>query len=95
MVHMHLSHYGLKEIARSSTSIVLEGTLANCKRMAFAHGLEIVKANTRLISFDGSHAVYAGGEDYVSYELSPRGLIHKGRDAWTLVMPIEVWNAMD
>jgi hypothetical protein len=95
MVITHLSHYGLETLGQTTDSIVLEGTLANCKRMAFAHGLEITRSNTRLLSFNGSYAVYSSG-DYVSYELTDAngltGLIQKTRDGWALVMPLKLWE---
>jgi hypothetical protein len=90
MTQTHLSHFGLTIIGRTNDNVVLCGTLANCKRIAFAHGLEIIKELHPILSMCGGKATENTAK-VSGFELS-RGLIIKGRDNWTVCIPADVWN---
>lgn len=90
MTITHLSHFGLEEVGRSNENLILEGTLAACKRMAAAHGLEVVTTEGRTIGSDGKNAI-VNTATVVRYLLTA-GMIERTRDAWALVMPLTVWQ---
>lgn len=90
MTLTHLSHFGLTEIGRSNENIVLEGSLSDCKRMAAAHGLEIVATEGPTIGMAGRSAITSNAS-VVRYLLTS-GMIQKSRDGWALVMPLTVWT---
>lgn len=91
MTNTHLRHFGLDHLVTSDTNIVLEGSLADCKRLAFAHGLEVVKEEGPILSCTGGKAIY-GTSPTVRYYLT-RGLIHIAPNSkWILVMNLQDWN---
>lgn len=91
MTITHLSHFGLTGPKISGDSVLFDGTLADCKRMAFAHGLEVVKEEGRILEINGTVAL-VDTTSVVRYGLT-RGFIQKTRDGWTLLMPREIWEA--
>ena len=93
MTITHPSHFDVREINRTSDSIVFSGTLAGCRKLAFAHGMEVAEYCGRLIEFDGVRAVSAPATpaDFSVCYFVGGGLIHRGRDGYTLVMPMSVW----
>jgi|APGre2960657404_1045060.scaffolds.fasta_scaffold53212_1 hypothetical protein len=93
MTITHPSHFDLQEVSRTETSIVFSGTLAGCRKMAFSHGMEVAEYCGRLIEFDGVRAVSAPATsaDFSVCYFVGGGLIHRGRDEYTLVMPLHVW----
>jgi hypothetical protein len=93
MTITHTSHFGLTLINTTETSAVFCGTLSACKRMAFAHGMEIEQYEGRVVAINGRHATFAPVD-----ESNPNriwfvngGMIQKTPGDYTLVMPIEVW----
>jgi hypothetical protein len=93
MTLTHLSHLDLTEIARTGDSIVFEGTLAACKRMAFAHGMEIERYEGPILSMNGGVAQYGMASETrpAAIWFKNGGLIIKGRDNYCFVMPLGVW----
>jgi hypothetical protein len=90
MTTTHLSHLDLELCGKSDSSVVLSGSLAACKRIAFAHGLEIVGTEGRITGTTGGIASH-NTADIVRYVLN-QGMIQKCRDDWSIVIPLEVWN---
>ena len=86
----HLSHYGLEKVGETPDNIIFSGTLAACRGMAFAHGLEIVRTEGRILSING-RSTTTNETDVVRYVLT-QGMIQRCRDGWSLVMPLAVWN---
>jgi hypothetical protein len=103
MLATHPSHFGLTLLAETSTSAVLSGTLGACKRIAAACGMEVAKYEGYIVSsgptgLDGSSgAIYtpvSGPDDRWSRILyNPGGMIQRGQDDFTVVIPIELWRA--
>lgn len=94
MTTTHLSHFGITKLGESRDSIIFAGTLAACKRLAAAHGMEIESYRGRTVSTDCGRAIYAPSspDSFVSATYVGGGLLHKGQDDWALVMPLEVWR---
>lgn len=94
MTLTHLSHFGLSQIGQTSDNILFEGSLAACKRMAFAHGMEIERYEGFLVGCDGSHATYtqADSRSFSRILLRNGGMIQKTRDGFCLVMPNSAWE---
>lgn len=94
MLITHPSHFGLEKIAETETSVVLTGSLANCKRIAAAHGMEVDSYEGCLVSCDGSHAVYAPVDESKPNRIWYKngGLIQRGRDDYSVVIPRNVWD---
>lgn len=89
MLVTHPSHFGLEMIGNTSTSVVFQGSLADCRRMAFAHGMEIAKYEGRTISINSGHAIMAPASEN-SFSLcwfKEGGMIAKTQDAYALVIP--------
>lgn len=93
MVIAHLSHYELEHIATTADSAIFSGTLAACKRMAAAHGMEIERYEGCIISCDGSTAIYAPASESQPNRIIYKsgGMIQRCQDGYSLVMPIGVW----
>ena len=83
----------LTKVGQTADSVIFEGSLAACRRLAFAHGMEVERYEGRTISIDGRHAVYAPADEkgFSFCWFKGGGLIHKARDGFVLVMPIRVW----
>lgn len=97
MTMTHLSHFGLTHTGTLHDSVYLEGTLAACKRMAFAHGCTISGEEGRIIEMGSSGAI-CNMNDITGYWLAGpdgehAGMIHRGRDGWTLVLNRQIWDA--
>jgi hypothetical protein len=86
MTIKHISHFGLEQVGQTEDNILFSGSLSACKRLAAFHGCS-VKSEERMIetpkiarywleTHDGQHG----------------GSIHIGRDDWTLVLPVKVWQ---
>lgn len=95
MTITHLSHFGLTLISETTTNVVLSGSLAACKRMAAAHGMEIEQYEGRIESCKGGHAVYVPVDQSKPNRIlfKDGGMIQKCRDDYSLVMPLNVWLA--
>ena len=95
MTITHLSHFDVELISETSGNVVFAGTLAACRRMAFAHGLEVDRTEGATISSENGRGVYAPADSNAPTMtwLKPSGLIAKGRDDYTLVMPKDRWEA--
>jgi hypothetical protein len=93
MTITHLSHFGLTVIGQTADNMIFEGTLAACRRMAFAHGMEIDRYEGRTVSIEGRRATYttASENDFSFCWLKQGGFINKTRDGYCLVMPMNVW----
>ena len=93
MTITHTSHFDVLEVARTNDSVVFSGTLAGCRKLAFAHGMEVAEYCGRLIEFDGVRAVSAPATpaDFSVCYFVGGGLISKCQDGYTLVMPLSVW----
>jgi hypothetical protein len=91
MTTTHVSHFGLSEVYRSSTSILFEGSLGACKRMAAAHGMEVDHYEGRTLS-SSAWGSMATPDDFTSIIFRDGGLLMKDREGWTLVMPLKIWN---
>lgn len=94
MTLTHLSHFGLEKIGETADNVVFSGTLGSCKRMAFAHGMEIEKYEGRILSSVNGHAIHApvSESNPTLIWFKGGGLILKGRDDYSLVMPLKVWK---
>lgn len=96
MTITHLSHYGLTLVETTNDSAVLSGRLADCKRMAAAHGMEIDRYEGQTISIANGRAVHAPADEnrpaIIWYKGS--GIIARStaEGEYTLVMPVELWN---
>lgn len=88
-----LSHFDVKEVARTETNVIFSGTLAGCRKLAFSHGMEVEKYEGRTISFDSRGAVKAPADanNFSACWFKGAGLLMKGRDDYSLVMPLAVW----
>jgi hypothetical protein len=94
MTLTHLSHFGLEKLAETSTNVVFSGSLAACKRLAFAHGMEVESYEGRCLGMAGGRATVAAADatNFSAVWFKGGGLVLKGRDNYTLVMPLEVWR---
>ena len=93
MTLTHLSHFDLTEIGRTDDNVILEGSLAACKRIAAAHGLEVVRYEGMITGSDGNRATYAPVDmARPSLIYLTRGMIVRGRDGYSIVIPMDVWN---
>lgn len=94
MTTTHLSHYGLQLVATTADNVVLAGSLADCKRMAAAHGMDIQGYEGCILGAVGGIATYqqldAARPNRIVYVGG--GMIQRGRDDYSLVMPRAVWN---
>jgi hypothetical protein len=96
MTTTHLSHFDLTQSGLTGDRVYLDGTLAACKRMAFAHGCAIAGEEGRIIEINEGRAI-CNMNDITAYWLADAngehaGMIHKGRDAWTLALDLKVWE---
>ena len=96
MTTTHLSHFGLTKTHETDTRVYFEGTLADCKRIAFAHGCEIIDEEYRILEMNGT-SVITDSTTVTCYWLADQtgehaGLIHRGRDAWTLAISRAAWT---
>lgn len=94
MTATHLSHFGLTHFATSGESIMFHGSKADCKRMAFAHGMEVEKYEGRALGCDGGRLLSApaDSENFSFCFFKGGGFIHRERDGYLLLMPLEVWE---
>lgn len=95
MTATHLSHFGLKMTGESEDRVFFEGSLANCKRMAFAHGCQVSSEEGPILESGGGKAIYAV-TPIVTYWLVDEtgdhaGMIKKIQDGWILLLSREVW----
>lgn len=74
-------------------NVILEGSLADCRQLAFACGMEVERYEGRILASDGGHAIYAPA-DASSFAICwlRGGMIIKARDGFCLVMPLQVWR---
>ena len=95
MTNTHISHFGLEFTAQTLTSVVLSGTLANCKRIAAAHGMEIDRTEGRIVSCDGDNAIYSptSGDKPNRIVYKNGGMIQRCANDYAIVIPVDVWNA--
>lgn len=86
--------FGLTPVGDSDTSVMFTGTLANCRRMAFAHEMEVDKLEGAILSSDCGHAIYAPvNESAPMWTMFKNGgFIHKGRDNYFLLIPLSIWK---
>lgn len=93
MTLTHLSHFGLELLATTTTGAVLCGSLANCKRMAAAHGMEVDKYEGRLLSYVNGFATTAPVDMTQPVRITYKngGMVQKCVDDYTLVIPMAVW----
>lgn len=63
--------------------------------MAFAHGMEIDRYEGQIIAINNGKALYApvNEKSYTTIWFKGSGLITKGRDDWSLVMPVKLWES--
>ena len=89
-----MANHKLRELARTATGVVLEGTLDDCKTLAAHLGMEPAEYTGRILEFDGRKAIYAPhtANDYACCYFVGGGLMLKGRDDWTLVVPLARWQ---
>ena len=94
MTNTHVSHLGLELIRETDTSIVFAGTLGACKRMAFAHGMEIERYEGRTVAVNGRYAITTPVDTTNPNRIwfINGGMIQKTVGDYTLVMPRKVWN---
>lgn len=95
MMHTHLSHFGLVKIGETNDSIIFAGSLAACRRMAFAHGMEVSRYEGRTIAIEGSRAFTtpADSGNFTWMHFQDGGFIVKGRDDYSLLIPQNVWQS--
>lgn len=93
MTITHLSHLDLTKIGETRDSILFEGSLAACRRMAFAHGMEVEKYEGATVGMDGSRAftIPADANSFVWCFFRGGGFIQRGRDNYCLLIPMAVW----
>jgi hypothetical protein len=90
----NLSHFGLTEIGRTADNIILEGTEEACKRIAFAHGLEIVAPWYPTIRTDCAAGAVLDCSRIVGWNLT-RGFILRAdyaRDSYHMLIPMQIWE---
>lgn len=94
MTATHISHFGLTQIGQTADSIVFEGSLGACRRMAFAHGLEVEKYEGQTVSIEGGRATMApaSADKFTWCFFKQGGFICKTRDGWSLLLRMETWN---
>lgn len=94
MTSTHISHFGLEKIGETNDTIIFQGTLANCRRMAFAHGLEIEKYEGYILSSDSAGAVYttADSKNFSRCLFVQGGMIQKTQGGYCLVMRQDAWK---
>lgn len=95
MTITHLSHFGMTLVAETDDNVVFSGKLADCRRMAFSHGLEIDRYEGQTISSENGKSIQAPADanKFVWAFFKQGGFILKGRDDWSLLMPKAVWLA--
>ena len=88
------THYGLTLLAKTHDTVILAGTLANCRRVAFAHGLEIERYEGATVAIDRDHAVYAPADatNFVWCHFRQGGFILRDQDDYTLLIRREIWD---
>lgn len=94
MTITHISHFGLKNIGITSDNVLFSGSKGACKRMASAHGMEVEKYEGRILGSDCGIAatMTADSETFSICWFIGGGMVIKGRDDYTLVMPLGVWE---
>lgn len=94
MTITHLSHFDLEVCGETADSVVLSGTLAACKRIAFAHGMEIERYEGTIVSSNGGHATCAPVSESRPNRIlfKTGGLIQRCRDDYAVVIPRSVWE---
>lgn len=95
MTNTHVSHFGLNLINKTTTSVVFSGELSACKRMAFAHGMEISNYEGQTVACNGGRSIQTPVDTKNPNRIwfVDGGMIQRCPDDYTLVMPIEVWNS--
>ena len=96
MTLTHASHLGLEIIGVTKDSVVLAGTLASCKRIAAAHGMEIEKHEGSILSSNCGVATYAPVNESRPNRIlyAGGGMIQRGRDDYSIVIPRRVWDEL-
>lgn len=96
MTMTHLSHFEITKIGQTEDNVVFEGSLAACRRLAFAHGMEVDRYEGRTVSIDNGKAICvpADDKDFSCCWFKGSGLIIKSRDGYCLVMPMTAWLGM-
>lgn len=95
MTLTHLSHFGLTLLRETADNVVFEGSLAACRRMAFAHGMEVDRYEGRTVSVNAGRAVTtpASEGDFSVCWFKGSGLVAKTRDGYCLVLPQAAWKS--
>lgn len=94
MTMTHVSHFGLTLLSETSTGLVFEGSLGACKRMAFAHGLEVDEVRGPILGSVNGVATYGhlNPERPMSMTFKGGGLVQRAQDGYCLVLPRSVWE---
>jgi hypothetical protein len=96
MTITHLSHFDAELIAETKDNVIFLGTLAACRRLAFAHGMEVERYEGPILSSIGGIAQYASADakNFAICWFVGRGMIIKVGigDDYSLVMPVNVWK---
>jgi hypothetical protein len=94
MTITHLSHFGLEIIGQTNDSVVFVGQLGACKQMAAAHGMEIERYEGFVVSSGPQGATFtpANPKNFSRIWFRDGGMIQRGRDNFTLVMPRKLWE---
>lgn len=91
MTITHVSHFGISAVQVQGDSVVLTGTLAGCRKIAFAHGLEVVRAEGQIVGCEGGKAI-TNAANVMRYLLSEGMIQRLAGNQWALVMPAEIYN---
>lgn len=83
---------GAWEIGRTEDNVILAGDREALRRLAEARGLTVEKNEGPILSAEGGRAIYAPAspENFAICYYLPSGLLMRGRDEFTLVMPREL-----
>ena len=81
---------GLREIGRTGENVIYTGGLADCRRAAFVGGLDIERYEGGILGSEGGIGIYrlATPETFAIAYFRGGGLIVRGADDFTLVLPI-------
>lgn len=84
------ANHNLRVLARTATGVVLEGTLKECQALAADLCMEVAEYKGRILQSVYGKAVYAlaTADDFFSCTYVGGGLLMKGRDNWTFVVPV-------
>lgn len=89
-----MANHKLRELARTTDGVVLEGTLKDCQALAADLGMEPAEYRGRILESDRGKAIYAlhTTDNWFSCTYIGGGLLMKGRDDWSLVVPLARWR---